>query len=194
MVPHREEDKCWLDAHAASGVRIRDDVRRAVHTIWRIASQKTSAAMGDAAETATLMELAAVDASKYLDGLGADAANANVPAVLRRIFCRLLSRRAVRFRKLEPAGEKIEFLVSVPSWEDKVNRRLLFIKLQSYMSQLGVTILTRRREGYEWDEIAPALRMTVTAVKTRFWREIENAKAELKIGTEARRRGKPKAS
>jgi hypothetical protein len=38
-----------------------------------------------------------------------------------------------------------------------------------------------RRVGYSWRQIARIFRTTVTAITKSFWREIENAKIELKI-------------
>jgi hypothetical protein len=191
MPTRPEENGCWLYGNSVNGVPLRDDVCAAANTIWRNACRKTERAMGDSTETGTIMEVAAGEASQYLDGLGPQAASANPPALLWKIFCRVLARRAVTFRRLQPAGRLIESSVSIPSWEEDVNRELFFKKLQHHLSPDSVTILLKRRMGHGWDEIARMLDTTATAAKKRFWREINNAKAKLKIDTQQERR-KPK--
>jgi DNA-directed RNA polymerase specialized sigma24 family protein len=183
-----EQGGCWLDD--SGGVSIREDVRNAVPDIWRKAVHETQAALGDAGDAAALMELAAAEASKYLDSLAERAAQANVHGVLLKIFCRVLSRRAARFRRLEPQGREIDSLIAVPSWEDSVIRQLILEKLTGVVDQDGVTILSARLAGYTWDELAEMLQITVSAAKSHFWREIDNAKTKLGIGGKAK--GPPK--
>jgi hypothetical protein len=177
-----EASGCWLDHGSVAGIAIRDDVRAAAVQLWAVACGKTRAIMGDTAETAALMEVAVAQASQYLDGLGQEASPARTPAVLMKIFSRLLRRRATRLERLQPAGQDMEFMASVSSWEDEVNAGIFLQQLERCMSRDGVTILTLRRDGHSWPEIAQMLRTTVAAVKKRFWREIEDAKITLGIG------------
>ncbi|HJX85400.1 MAG TPA: hypothetical protein VJ723_13765 [Candidatus Angelobacter sp.] len=177
-----EASGCWLDHGSVAGVAIREDVRDAAVQLWAVACGKTRAVMGDTAETAALMEVAVAQASKYLDRLGQEASPARTSAVLMKIFSRLLRRRATRLERLQPAGQDMEFMASVSSWEDGVNAGIFLQQLERCMSRDGVTILTLRRDGHSWLEIAQMLRTTVAAVKKRFWREIEDAKITLGIG------------
>jgi DNA-directed RNA polymerase specialized sigma24 family protein len=186
MAITRDESYCWLDDDSESSVRIREDVRSAAKTIWRQARDATERALGDSAEAGALMEKAAKAASRYLDGLGPAAQAANPAAVLATIFRRRLSRYAARFRRLEPQGRDIDSLAAVPSWEDSVIRQIILEKLAAIVDEDGVTILWTRLAGWSWDELAEMLQITVSAAKSRFWREIENAKAKLGIGQKAK--------
>lgn len=48
--------------------------------------------------------------------------------------------------------------------------------------------MSSRRRGYQWDDNAAMLRLPITGVGSRFWREITNSKAKLGIGTKDKRR------
>jgi hypothetical protein len=158
--------------------------------------------MGDNSETAALMEEAAVRASKFLGRLGKDVSAADTHALLLSIFCRLLYRRAIPLRRLELVGLDVEVKTPVPSWEDEMNMLLFFEQLKHYLSPESVTILGLRRDGHVWDEIAAMLGGSVPTLKKRFWRDIENAKATLRIGSQGKttsrakvgRRGKDRGS
>ncbi|MGC2743840.1 MAG: hypothetical protein WA672_11675 [Candidatus Angelobacter sp.] len=185
-----EESGCWLDSDSMAGVSIRQDVRTAAGEVWKIACEKTRLAMGDTSETAALMEAAAARASRFLDRLGQAAASASAQAVLLSIFCRLLYRRAGRLRRLEFVGLDVGVKTTVPSWEDEMNMLLFFEKLQHHLSPESVTILGLRRNGHFWNEIASMLQVSIPAVKKRFWRDIENAKAALRIGSQGKPAGR----
>ena len=176
-----EQSGYWLNRISSSTVEIRRDVRLAASAIWRTAQQKTQSRINDSSDTAALMEVAAAKASDYLNNLGDEAAAANTKAVLMKIFCRVLTRYAGRLRRLQPFGDNIELEAEAPKWEDRLMLQLVFEKLERYLSADGVTILTRRRQGHEWNEIAHMLGLPVAVVRSRFWREINNARAALGI-------------
>ena len=176
-----EVSGCWLDRGSIDGIALRDDVRNAATAVWPIACDKTRAATGDSTETAELMEVAVMQASQYLDRLKSEASVEPPSALLVTIFNRLLWRRAALLARLQPAGDGIELKASVQSWEDEVNTGLLFKQMESHLSRVGITILSWRRDGDSWQEIAQELGTTVTAVRKRFWREIEHAKITLGI-------------
>ena len=188
-----EQSGYWLNRVSSSGLEIREDVRLAASAIWRTAQQKTQSRINDSWDTAALMDVAAAKASEYLNGLGDQAASANTKAVLMKIFCRVLMRYDSRLRRLQPVGYKIELQAEPPNWEDRLMLHLVFEKFERYLSADGVTILTSRRHGHEWDEIADMLGLPVTVVRSRFWREIKNAKAELGIGGKKNCRHKAKS-
>lgn len=190
-----EESGCWLNYGPTTGVDIREDVRAAAAEIWHTACERTRSAMGDHSETAALMEEAAARASKFLGRLAQDKAEvtADTHALLLSIFCRLLYRRAVRLRRLELVGLDLEAKTPVASWENEMNMLLFFEKLQHHLTPEGVTILGLRRDGHVWDEIAAMLGSSVPTLKKRFWRDIENAKATLRIGSEGKPAGRAKS-
>lgn len=188
------EANYWLKDRSDSGAGIRDDVRAAAAAIWRQARQATERALGDSADAGPLMELAASEASQYLDGLGRASASANSAAVLMKIFRRLLARYAARLRKLEPIGEAIEWQTWVPSWEDSVINQIFFNKLEHHLGEDSVRILSSRRHGYEWDELAAMFEVPVGELRSRFWREVSNAKAKLGIGAARGRKPTKKKS
>lgn len=190
MAIEREQSGFWLNRVSSSGVELREDVRLAASAIWRTAQQKTQSRIKDSSDAAALMELAAAKASAYLNGLGDRAASANTRAVLMKIFCRVLTRYAGKLRRLQPVGNNIELHTEPPNWEDRLISQLVFEKFERYLSVDGVTILSSRRHGYEWEEIADMLGLPVAVVRSRFWREIENAKAELGISRKTKRRRK----
>jgi hypothetical protein len=188
-----EESGCWLNCGPTTGGDVREDVRKAAAEIWRTACERTRRAMGDATETAALMEAAAARASKFLDRLGEADVPASARAALLSIFCRLLRQRAARLRRVEYVGLEVEVTTTIPSWEDEMNTLLFFEKLQHHLTPESVTILGLRREGHDWDEIAAKLNSSVPAAKKRFWRDIEDAKVELRIGPQGKPPGSAKA-
>ena len=129
-------------------------MRLAASAIWRCAQQKTQSRIGDTADTAALMEVAAANASEYLNGLGDQAASANTQAVLMKIFCRVLSRYDAKLRRLQPIGHNIELQAQPTNWEERLILKLVFEKFERYLSADSVAVLSSRRRGYEWDDIA----------------------------------------
>ena len=192
MAIEPEQSGYWLNRISSCGVEIREDVRLAASAIWRAAQRKTQLRIDDSSDTAALMDVAAAKASKYLDGLGDHAASANTKAVLMKVFCRVLTRYAAKLRRLQLVGDYIELQAELPNWEDRLMLQLVFEKFERYLSAGGITILTSRRQGYEWDDIAAMLGMPVTVVRSRFWREIAHAKAKLGIRPKKKRRRKRK--
>jgi hypothetical protein len=90
-------------------------------------------------------------------------------------------------------GLDLEAKTPVASWENEMNMLLFFEKLQHHLTPEGVTILGLRRDGHVWDEIAAMLGSSVPTLKKRFWRDIENAKATLRIGSEGKPAGRAKS-
>jgi hypothetical protein len=136
------------------------------------------------------MEIAAVDAVRYLNKTGKSASSENVEAILMKIFSRLLNRRAIKARRLEGVGRQIDDMVLVPSWENNLHTLLFLEKLQSCLSPKSVTILSQRINGHTWEEIAEMMRSTKAVLKGSFWREIENAKLKLRIEEQNQDRAK----
>ena len=169
MAIEPEQSGYWLNTLSSSGVQIRRDVRLAASAIWRRAQQKTQSRIGDTADTAALMEVAAANASEYLNGLGDQAASANTPAVLMKMFCRVLTRYDARLRRLETIGHNIELQAQPTNWEERLILKLVFEKFERYLSADAVAVLSSRRRGYEWDDIAAMLGMPISAVRSRFW-------------------------
>jgi hypothetical protein len=177
-----EVEGCWLDHGSASGVVLRDDVRTAAVKMWAVACARTRTEMGHTSETAALMEAAVLQTSQYLDGLSQEMSTGRAYAVLITIFTRLLRTQARRQGRLHAVGREIESVARVPSWEHEVHVAMFLEQLERKMSHKGGAILRLRRVGYSWRQIARMFRTTVTAITKSFWREIENAKIELKIG------------
>lgn len=178
-----EENGCWLSRGSTEGIAIRDDVRAAAAKVWGMACRETRIAMGDDAETAALMEIAVAQTSQYLNSPAKRSAPSSAKAVLLKVFRRLLYRRAKRWERLEPIGHEVELRASVPSWEDQVVSVLFLEKLRRYLSQESVNILLLRGDGRTWAEIAQAMNSTTAAVRNSFWRDVDNAKNKLRIGT-----------
>jgi hypothetical protein len=176
-----EVEGCWLDHGSASGVVLRDDVRTAAVKMWAVACARTRTEIGDTSETPALMEAAVVRTSQYLDGLSQEASTGRAYAVLITIFTRLLRKQARRQGRLHAVGRDIESVARVPSWEREVHVAICLEQLERKLSQQGGAILRLRRNGYSWRHIARMFRTTVTAITKSFWREIGNAKIELKI-------------
>ena len=176
-----EKNGCWLDRCSVDGIVLRSDVRTAAELFWTSASCKTREAMGSSAETAALMEKAVAEASQYLDERRQETCLPRARALLKRIFCRLLMHRAEPSQQFRSVGEVKEHMAPVLSWEERVNDLVFLGQLARHMSPEEGNMLTFFLSGFKWPEMARMYGTTVTAIKKRFWREIEHAKIKLGI-------------
>jgi hypothetical protein len=141
--------------------------------------------MGDADEAAALMEQAVAECCQYLSQKGQQSSIQKVRALLLTIFRRRLMRRAGRLNRQKPDGEKLEFRAVIVNWEDPMIASFTLEKIEGCISREAFNIWVLMKAEYDWDEIARMFGTTATAIKKRFWREIEHAK--IKLGIKAKK-------
>jgi DNA-directed RNA polymerase specialized sigma24 family protein len=170
----------WWDRDLDSGGRpIRPDVRSAARELWQQACHRTVAELADDGAAAELMEKAVAEASRYLDRIGAPLSSRKHGLVM-IAFCRGLRRYQARSSRLEFVGASADFgdLAIANSWAAQANARLDLEKLIRRLSANNNQVLMLRAAGYEWKEIAQMFKTTATAIRNRFWREIEKIRCD----------------
>jgi len=180
-----ERNGCWLDRGAIDGIPLRDDVRCAAELGFSLACKETRKAMGDAEEAAALMEKAVAEACQYLDQKRQQPSVPKARALLMKIFRRRLMRRAMRLKREKPESETLEFRAVIVNWEDPMIASFTLEKIEGCISREAFNIWVLMKAEYDWDEIARMFGTTATAIKKRFWREIEHAK--IKLGIKAKK-------
>ena len=180
-----ESTLAWWDRGVdESGRALRSDVREAAYRIWRVACAKAQQELGDTSDAPELLETAIKSISQYLDRKNVPLYSSEPDGLLVLAFCRYLRRLARRRRRIETVGNgaELEEMLPVPGWFDEVDRRLFLEQLSHELSKKSRGLLRLRLDGYEWSEIAQMLGMTVTAVRTSFWRDVRKAQLRL-LGT-----------
>jgi DNA-directed RNA polymerase specialized sigma24 family protein len=180
----------WWDQEVdRAGRPIRDDVRSAAHEVWKEACRRTQALLADPAQAAGLMEDSVTQVSRYLDRIGAPLSSPK-NGLLLLAFSRALRRLAAKSRRLEPAGGAAELSSRVVdnAWSRQVDARLELENIVRRLSEINSTVLALRGAGYNWDEVAQLLGISVATARNSFWREIRDVKRKLHIDGKQRHR------
>jgi hypothetical protein len=173
----------WWDRELDhTGRLIRADVRTAAHEIWGQACDRVQALLGDTSDAAGLMEKSVAQVSRYLDRIGSAPFAENANGLLVSAFCRALRRYASKLRRIELVGDLSEFKEQTParSCSTKEDCRLDAEKAARHLSHRGRMMLEFRRVGFEWKEIAEILKMTDTAARAEFSRELKRARLQVR--------------
>lgn len=165
----------WWDRDVdRAGRPIRPDVRLAGHEIWEQACQRTRALFADCGPAAELMENTVAQVSRYLDRIGAPESSRK-HALLMVAFCRALRRYAAKSTRLRLIGGPDEFSNQTAdnSWIRQADARLDLQNIVRQLSERNGAVLMLRAAAYEWKEIAQLFGVSVAAVRSGFWREVE---------------------
>ena len=137
--------------------------------------------LGDASDAADLMEVCVSRVSRNLDKRNVPSFSQKTPALLMVAFGRELSSYMAKLRRIEPVGDANQFSerLSVPSWANEVELRLDLEKLVRRISKRSRAILGLRDAGYDWNEIAALLGVSVSVAKNGFWRELREARVHV---------------
>jgi hypothetical protein len=141
------------------------------------------------------MEDSVAQVSRYLDRIGAPSSSPK-NGLLLLAFSRALRRLAAKFRRLEPAGGAIELSSRAVDqvWSRQVEARLDLENIVRKLSERNSTVLAFRAAGYNWDEVAQALAISVAAVRNGFWREVSEVRRRLHGDEKQRHRSDPRIS
>jgi hypothetical protein len=169
----------WWDRDVdQSGRQIRPDVRLAGHEIWGCACERTRAAVGEHAPAAELMERAVAQVSRYLDRIGAPL-SPRKHGLLLAAFSRTLRRYAAKSARLYVVGDSNELFCCIRDerWMSGIYSRLQLANIVRKLSARNGDVLMLRAAGYKWKEIARLLGSSVAAVRSGFWREIDQLRS-----------------
>ncbi len=156
-----------VDRH---GNVIRPDVRVAAQQVWTTARAMACSLLGDASDAAEVLESSVARVSRYLDArnvtLFSQRTNALLLVAFRNALYSLLAKRK-RTVVIDLAEH-----ISDCTWERKIEVHLDFAKLLRCLSERSRMILLLRHAGYEWNQIATLLQITIPAAKNGLWREL----------------------
>lgn len=169
-----------------AGRVIREDVSQAAKAIWKNACTATRSVLGDDVEAAEILERCAGRVSRYLDTRALAMFTQNVNALLFVSFRRELWSVKRRRRIAVDINECADYL-NDSSWAETVELQLDLENLVRQLSSRGRVVLTLRRAGYAWKEVAALLRTTVPEIKKSFWREVVHLRSRLVSRAEKRR-------
>ena len=181
MSGSRNISRWWDREFDKSGQPIRADVRASAIEIWDKVCSKTRSALGDATDAADLMERCVSRISRSLDRRQALPFSQKTSAMLMVAFSRELSRHAAKLRRTQPSGDTsaMEEYLCGSNWASEIDSRLDWERVVVRLSERSRMILALKTAGYDWEEIASSLAITVSVAKNSFWREINAAAAEL---------------
>jgi DNA-directed RNA polymerase specialized sigma24 family protein len=170
----------WWDRDVdQAGRQIRPDVRLAGHEIWQCACARTRAAVGEHAPAAELMESAVAQVSRYLDRIGAPL-SPRKHGLLLAAFSRTLRRYSAKSARLHVVGDSNELsgCIADERWMSGIYSRLQLENIVRKLSVRNGSVLMLRAAGYRWKEIASLLGSSVAAVRSGFWREIDQLRSK----------------
>jgi hypothetical protein len=170
----------WWDRDVdQAGRQIRPDVRLAGHEIWACACQRTRAAVGEHAPAAELMERAVAQVSRYLERIGAPL-SPRKHGLLLAAFSRTLRRYAAKSARLHVVGGSNELFCCIADerWMSGIYSRLQLENIVRKLSARNGNIFMLRAAGYKWKEIARLFGSSVAAVRSGFWREIDQLRSD----------------
>jgi DNA-directed RNA polymerase specialized sigma24 family protein len=164
------------------GKPIRPDVRAAAVEIWEKVCSKAQSTLGDATEAPELMESCVSRVSRSLDRRQVPLFSQKTAAMLMVTFGRELSRYAAKLRRTQPKGDTIAMEEYLPSsdWAGAIDSRLDLERVLVLLSPRSRAILALRTAGYDWNEIAASLDLTVSVAKNSFWRDLDRALVHLR--------------
>lgn len=176
----------WWDRELDStGKQIRKDVRDAAHVIWERALFQVKRNLGDPGEAAALMEVSVSQVSRYLDRKNAPSCAKDTAAILMVALGRNLRRYAAKMKRVELLGDVSKLIdpashdASAPS---KMDCRIDAEKVSRKLSPRSRVMLHLRTVGFDWKEIAAALKTTDCAARAEFSREIRRLRGESSSG------------
>jgi len=183
----------WWDRDVdQAGRQIRPDVRLAGHEIWECACHRTRAAVGEPAPAAELMENAVAQVSRYLDRIGAPL-SPRKHGLLLAAFSRTLRRYTAKSARLHVVGDSNEISCCIrdESWMSGIYYRLQLENIVRKLSARNGSVLVLRAAGYKWKEIASLFGSSVAAVRSAYWREIDQLRSNGGAGASLQQDAKP---
>lgn len=173
----------WWDREIddETGARLRPDVREAGHKVWKLVCARSREILGDEADAAEVLEACVRTISRYLDKRGVSLNSADPSGLLILAAYRSFRRVAKKRNRIEFLGPTTELaeMLRAPSWGNRVDRELFLDELARELNNKTRGTLRLRMADYDWKEIGRMLRMTPTAARTAFWRDVRRAHLRL---------------
>jgi hypothetical protein len=172
----------WWDRESDPvGRTIRPDVRAAARYLWCGMCAYTSSILGDATDTAALLEKSVFQISRYLDQRGAAPFSESVSGLPTVAFCRALSRYAAKVRRVKTVGGTDELADLLPPSNPvrAIDLQLDVERIVRLLSESASLAWTLRSAGHKWEDIASATGTTAVTARQRFWREIKRVRLKV---------------
>jgi hypothetical protein len=172
----------WWDRESDPvGRTVRPDVRAAARSLWHGLCAYTSSILGDATETAALLEKSVFQISRYLDQRGAVPFGGSVTGLLTVAFCRALSRYVAKVRRVKTVGGTNELADLLPPSNPvrAIDLQLDVERIVRFLNEPASLAWMLRSAGHKWEDIASATGTTADAARQRFWREIKRVRLKI---------------
>ena len=173
----------WWDREIDStGRPIRADVRLTANTVWGKACKRARVHLLDDAEAVEVMEDTVGQLSRYLDRHSVVLFSRDIAALMMVAFQRALYRRLAKLRRVETLGGVGELSNRAVdrTWTRQVHAHLELEQIIHLLAERSRTVLALRYAGYTWKESAKLLGISVSALRSAFWRDVTRVKSELK--------------
>lgn len=170
----------WWDRDVdRTGRAIRLDVRQAALTVWRSARNQILAS--DASQAAELMEGTVAQLSRYLDRKNVAVFSRGIEGLVAHSFQRAAHREAVkrnRFFQLDDPA-KLPERGSNGIWRRQIQARIELEQVIKLLGEQSRRVLALRYAGYTWKETALWMGLSVTALRSAFWRDVTRVKRQV---------------
>ena len=176
------ESLSWWDREFdSSGLPLRADVRSAARDLWENACHQARAFLGDISEAPDLMENSVLQVSHYLDRRAVPLFEQDTSGLLMCVFYRGLRRHLYKRRRIELIPDVSQ--IAAPGVNSlcvtKQDCRLDAEKALRQLSDRARQMYDLRNEGYDWEEIARLFKISPTAARAEFSRELKRAREML---------------
>lgn len=156
------------------GRTIRNDVREAARRIWERAIRLCSSILGDTADAAEILECCIERVSQRMDARQQGLFTQRTESLLFVAYRHELFFRRKRLLRMEPIGlaDAIQRKRNGSYLDGRLLVQMDLQKAVRRLSKRSRLVLSLRRAGYEWKEIAALLDEPMRSLKSSFWREL----------------------
>jgi DNA-directed RNA polymerase specialized sigma24 family protein len=128
------------------------------------------------------MESTVAQVSRYLDRGGVVLFSREIDGLVILAFRKAVYRRTAKLRRVESWGGTAELSNRAVdhTWAQRVHSHLELEHVVRLLSERSRTILALRYAGYNWKESSKLLGVSVSALRSTFWRDVARVKGRLK--------------
>ena len=172
----------WWDRDVdRTGRTIRLDVREAALSVWRSACRRNQIVASDPSQAAELMERTVAQLSRYLDRKNVAIFSRSIEGLVAHSFQRAVHREHIKRNRLLPLDDPANLPErgSNGSWHDRIERRLELGQVIKLLDDQSRRVLALRYAGYTWNETASLMGLSVAALRSAFWRDVNRVKRRM---------------
>jgi DNA-directed RNA polymerase specialized sigma24 family protein len=169
----------WWDRDVdRTGRTIRLDVREAALSVWRTACRRNQTVAADPSQSADLMEGTVSQISRYLDRKNVTVFSRDIEALIAHSCQRAVHREQKKRNRFLPLDDPAKLSEPGPtrSWHDQIVARLELEEVIKLLGDQSRRVLALRYAGYTWRETASLMGLSVAAVRSAFWRDVNGVR------------------